>query len=97
MLLDALGTLLLGEEPLAVLAALDTSTLSVLVMAFFLGLRSGFLAYSYGTVFLFSLISKTGCRPYDWKRFIQSLVNTLTWYLQVQVLKTDLYGLTLTK
>ena len=47
MLLDDLGTSLFGGAPLAVLAALVTSTLRVLVMNFFPGLLSGFFAYLY--------------------------------------------------
>ena len=47
MLLDNLGRSLFGGEPLAVLAALVTSTLQVLVMTFFPGLLSGFFAYLY--------------------------------------------------
>ena len=47
VLLDALGTLLLSEEPLAGLATLDTLTSLEFVMAFFPGLLTGFLAYCY--------------------------------------------------
>ena len=47
LLLDYLGTLLLGGERLAVLAALVTSASPVPVMTFFPGLLSSFLAYLY--------------------------------------------------
>ena len=47
MLLDDLGTLLFGGEPLVVLAALITTALQVPVMTFFPGLLSRFFAYLY--------------------------------------------------
>ena len=47
VLLDDLGMSPLGWAPLAVLAALVTSTSLVLLMTFFPSLLSGFLAYLY--------------------------------------------------
>ena len=75
-LLAALGTLCLGEEPLAVLAALDMSMSQVLVMTFFPGLLSGFLVYLY-TWFCFPNLSSSEKRMQSFllEAFIQGLVT----------------------
>ena len=102
MLLDNLGMSLFDGAPLAVLAALVTSTSRVLVLTFFTSFLSGFFAYLYTWYcfpVLFSLKNKMQTIPLEafYSELGLRLYTLLTRYLQYRYLKQIFYGRTITK